>query len=514
MSKQSPDNKPIELSSLDFGPAWARKNDSPKKEYRSYDGEKKRRPAKGARNSQGGQGRPAGKQGGQRGDFKGKGRPAGKDFKGKGRRPQQFTPAEELIEASIMPIEEGVDNLAKEITAAGRTYSVFELARVVLGARERFSIIFKKISKDGKEGPEMLQCKEDGALFLTQEECLSHAASAEWMNTLYKSEEIEVEAPAGNFQTIAKCGFSGELLGPTNFHGYQDRVLELYNSKFSNMSLEQYKRRIETESGDDIVNLWKEGMKKRTIYKLASDESVVLDSKSAMLQHFTTEGFAKVFHKTHKAQVPSDIEAKKLSPSLLTNLKEVIQDQRRYPGALSSFLCRQLSGRQLAVFKWQGKLHCGPSRPHVVPEDLKMADRPAAIYKWVCDNVGAGIDELWKAMWPEEIEDEKKHEWYHDLHWLINAGYVIFMNSGHLFPSSASKKPTTQVAKTAPTKQAKPAKKQAAPSESAKSAEKEVKQDPAKSEAPKSDTAETPKEVKDAPKAESTEEKKPEEGAE
>lgn len=473
MSKQSPDNNPVELSSLDFGPAWARKNDSPKKEYRSYDGEKKRGGQRsGAPRDPRGKGRPARKEGRQRDDSRG-GAPR-KDFKG--RRPQQvFVAAEAGIESSIMPVEAGVDNLAKEIAAAGRTYSVFELARVVLGARERFHIIFKKKSaesNEGVEGPDLYQCKLDSAIFLTKEECLNHAAGAEWMETLYKSDEVEGEAPSGNFQTIAKCGFSGELIGPTNFHGYQDRVQELHSTKFSNMTLEQYKHKIVTESGDEIVELWKESMKKRTIYKLVSDETVVFENRVAMLQHFSTEGVNDVFHKTHKAHVPSDIDAKKLSPSLLTNLKEVIQDQRRYPGALSSFLCRQLSGRQLAVYKWQGKLHCGPSRPHVIPEDLKMAERPALINKWIVDNEGAGIDELWKSVWPEEIEDKVKHEWYHDLHWLINEGYVVFMNSGHLFPSTASKKAPKHAAK----KTAKKAAKKAAKSkpEAEKTAEAEA----------------------------------------
>jgi hypothetical protein len=250
------------------------------------------------------------------------------------------------------------------------------------------------------------------------------------------------------------------------------------------LSLDDYKRRIVTESGDDVVNLWKESMTKRTIFKLVSDETVVFDSKTAMLQHFSSTEFETNFHKTRKAQVPSEIDVKKLSPSLLTNLKECIQEQRRYPGDLSSFLCRQLSGRQLAVFKWQGKLHSGPSRPHMLPEDLNMADRPKAIYTWVNKNIGAGIDALWKSVCPVDIEEKAKFEWYHDLHWLINEGYVIFMNNGLLFPSSASKKPVSKQAKQAKKKQAK------------KKASPENKKPAVKKEEPKKDDMPTEKEPK------------------
>ncbi|MFT6793767.1 MAG: hypothetical protein ACJAR1_001766 [Rubritalea sp.] len=482
MSESSSDNQSLDLSGLDFGPAWARKgakSTETAKEYTNHKGERPQRPEGGRKPRQGG--RPPSGGGGGR-DFKStpNHNPKFKQNDSRERKPRRvFVAAEVGVSASIMPIEEGVDNLVKEIIASGRTYSVFDLARVVLGGRDRFHIVLKSDEKE--KGPELLQSKHDSAVFLTKDECLTHAASATWLSEIYKTEEVVVEAPAGNFSNIAKCGFSGALLGPTNFHGYQDRVLELQRSKFSHLSLDDYKRRIVTESGDDVVNLWKESMTKRTIFKLVSDETVVFDSKSAMLQHFSTTEFETNFHKTRKAQVPSEIEVKKLSPSLLSNLKECIQEQRRYPGDLSSFLCRQLSGRQLAVFKWQGKLHSGPSRPHMLPEDLNMADRPKAIYTWVNENIGAGIDALWKSVCPVGIEEKVKFEWYHDLHWLINEGYVIFMNNGLLFPSSASKKP---VAKQAKKKQAKkktspenkkPTEKKEQPKKKAEPAKKETK---------------------------------------
>ena len=58
------------------------------------------------------------------------------------------------------------------------------------------------------------------------------------------------------------------VLGPTNFHGYQEKILEMHRSRFSNLSLEDYKKRITSESGEEIVEQWKASMAKRTIYKL------------------------------------------------------------------------------------------------------------------------------------------------------------------------------------------------------------------------------------------------------
>lgn len=457
MSETSPEKRSIDLSGLDFGPAWAKKNDDSTSRKKTYSGS-----SRGERRNDG-ERRPKSKK--PRNAKFSKDRPFRDN---RDRRPKRvFTPAEEGVKASIMPIEEGVDNLAKEITASGRTQSVFDLARIVLGARERFKVV---LTKNGENGKDLIQCSHDDAVFLSEEECLSYSGSAEWLEKIYLSSEEEVEAPSGNFQNVAKCGISGELLGPTSFHGYQEKLMEIHRERFSHMSLEDYKRRVVTESGEEIVEQWRETMKKRTVYTLASDDAVKFETKAAALQHFKENGFSESFKKTHKAVVTSNIEAKKLSPSLLTNLKEVIADQRRYPGDLASFLCRQLSGRSLAVFKWKGKLHCGPSRPHALPEDLVLADRPKQINEWIVANEGGGIDELWKAVLPENVTDEAKLEWYHDLHWLINEGYVIFMNTGRLYPSSASKKTPQDTpkksakgaAKGKPKKQSDPKAKQAA----------------------------------------------------
>lgn len=430
MNEKPEENKALDLSALDFGPSWARQGESkPQRKYadRGERGERRRGDFKGKRGD-----RP------QRGDRDG--RKFSKDRGGKGgerRRPQrpQPTPAPEGLVAEIMPIEEGIDNLSKEISAAGRTYSVFDLARVILGARERYKVVFRK----EENGPELLQCKQDGAVYLTKAECLAHFRSADWLKEFYTAEEVEVEAPSGNFQAVAKCGFSGEFFGPPNYHAYNQNIIDLHQARFSNMDLERYKSRIIVEKGEEAVSAWLESMKKKTQYKLVSDEAVVLEDEKAMLAHFEANLFAEIFRTTHRADVDSQIPGKLLSPGLLTLLKDTIADQRRYPGKLAPFLCRQLSGRHLAVFKWQGKLHCGPSRPHAIADDVTLADRPAALDKWVSGNQGAGVDALWKALLSEDVTEEAKKEWFHDLHWMINQGYIVLLSDGHIFTSSAAK---------------------------------------------------------------------------
>ncbi|GAA5494569.1 hypothetical protein Rhal01_00731 [Rubritalea halochordaticola] len=490
MNEKPEDKNSLDLSALDFGPAWAREGEGKtKKNYKDYEprGAGSRKPFKGkGGRPQHGEGRKFDRGDKRRGKFDGK----------KGGRPPRpaFVQAPEGVSAEIMPIEAGVDNMAKEISAAGRTYSVFELAHVVLGARERFHIVFRK--EEGAE--DLLQCKKDHSVYLTKEECVAHFLVSDWKSEFYEEEEVEAEPPTGSFQAIAKCGLSGEILGPPNYHAYTHNVLELHRTRFAHMDLERYKSRIQTVRSEEAVSEWLESMKKKTQYKVVGEEGVVLDDPLAVTKHFQEKHFDEVFRATHRADVPSDIPAKLLSPGLLTLLKETVADQRRYPGKLASFLCRQLSGRHLAVFKWQGKLHCGPSRPHVVPEETTIADRPKQMLDWVQANPGGGVDQLWKDVLPEGVSEEAKKEWYHDLHWLLNQGYVVLMSDGHLYDSALSKeKPKAKKVKSAKggaTKRSKPAEPES--SEEVKS--EPVAKEPAdkQSEVPASDSKEIAEEVK------------------
>ena len=55
------------------------------------------------------------------------------------------------------------------------------------------------------------------------------------------------------------------------------------------------------------------------------------------------------------------------------------------------------------------------------------------------DKQGAGVDALWKALLPADVTEEAKKEWFHDLHWMINQGYIVLLSDGHIFTSSAAK---------------------------------------------------------------------------
>lgn len=416
-SDQAPD-----LSALDFGPAWAR--NEPKKKHSRPHGDAESR---GQRSGQSAQKRNS------RDGFKGKDKRR-QNFRPRERKPYQAPVAPpEGVSARIMPLEEGMDAMAKEISSTGRTHSVFDLAWLVLGGYERFHVIF-----DNEKG-ELFRAKSDQSLWLSQAECMSHFWSAELWKAYYDEEIIEVEAPSGNFASVARCSMSRQLIAPPNHHSYQQKVLDIHRAQFSHISLDQYKSKIVVEQTEEAVNEWIEVMKKSSQWKSKAvegeDSAESFTTRRDLEAHFLANGFSEEFEKGKSLSVLGNIGAQKISPGLFSLLKSTVAEEKRYPGKLASILCRQMSGRHLAVYKWKKRLHCGPARPKNMPEGVVMADRPAALYKWVAENPSGNLDAMWKHCLPADVDDETKHAWYHDLHWLINEGQVLLLSDGTLHPA-------------------------------------------------------------------------------
>ena len=76
------------------------------------------------------------------------------------------------MKARIMPIEEGLDAMAKQISATGRTHSVFDLAWLVLGSLDRFHVVFES------DDQPLYRSESDHSVWQTKKECVAHLLSS------------------------------------------------------------------------------------------------------------------------------------------------------------------------------------------------------------------------------------------------------------------------------------------------------------------------------------------------
>lgn len=312
-----------------------------------------------------------------------------RDDRGGGRfaRPDDrsaFAPPARGWQATVLPEAAGVENLTIQIKATGRAYQVFDLARLFLSKAERVRVRFEPIR--GEKVEPLILCAPDGSLWLTRDEARRHFTHAGLLGHYFREEKTEVEPPKGAFTTVAICGFSGTVLGPPNFHGYQRAVIQLHQERFRNMPLERYKSRIRMERDEEAVRKWTESQSTRTHYTLldGGDSAPTFTTAEDAVRHLLETRESEIFAEAPSATVPGNLDFKLLSPGLITLFREALDRQRRFPLELVQELCRQFEGQGLRFFKENKReTFVSRSRPRPLDPGVSVSPRVRSIVDFI-----------------------------------------------------------------------------------------------------------------------------------
>ena len=181
--------------------------------------------------------------------------------------------------------------MVKAVRASCRTYQLFEITKAVLEKNDRFIVVLvraraerpmrqsrapegaaiaegstESASKPAQEklNP-MYMSQPDHLPFDTEEAAIQHVLSNN-LGAFFDLQEVEIEAPKGNFPIINKCGITGELLGPPNHHRYQQVLQQHHEAKLSRMPFERFRESIISAREPEVLAAWMEKMKKATRY--------------------------------------------------------------------------------------------------------------------------------------------------------------------------------------------------------------------------------------------------------
>ena len=416
------------LSSFALGPAWARATgDKPERKPKTFAGADERpprrddrdrgpRPGGGSRDRDGGERRPA----------------TGRNSNFDDRRnapPQRLeAPPAVGVQVTIGPDPQAVHLIGKEIHQVARVYPLFDVAKILLSEKSRCRAIFEA---PAPQAP-LIRGKLEESLFLTREEAIRHLWNSELRNELIEEETIEVEPPTGNFQVIARCGISGDWLGPVNFHSYQNNLRRLHRERFAKMPFELYASKVRTERGEEAVNAWLETTKKKTRWRIKGEaDDAWIDDRAEAERAMATRCFDQAFEEVRITDVSGAIPISHLSPSLLTSLKIAGTHARNHPAILIPAVCRAVEAEHLPVFKRSGKLHTGPARPQSLPLNAVLAERPEKMVSWIRDHKPAKLEGLWQAVLPEG-STAPPAEYAADLFWLLHQGHILLFTDDTL----------------------------------------------------------------------------------
>jgi hypothetical protein len=393
-----------------------------------------------SRNRSFGDKRPAGKSSGPRRD----------DRQGGGRRESEPVQRPVLLEGweiKFVPEPRGVDGLLKQIKSTAKTYSLFELARLVLEKSARYLVEFQR-----KSGPSLFQVVADGTLWLSESDAAGRILATQ-LDKFYRLERIAVEPPKGASPIIAQCGMSGVLLGPPNLHDYQLKVQKLHAERYSNMAFDIYKARIRMVRDEESIQKWRDEQSSQNVYfpleAPEGSEPEPLKNLAEVAEHFQKNHAATaIINPGDHFTAPGSAPVNDSAPAVIEFTRRELDNLIRFPLPLANTLGQKLAGGGLQIFKAHENItYVSVARPKMLDRQANpVSESLAAILDYLESNAGKPRAEQWKALLalPTLPSDPALREpaLLRDFHWLLLQGHVIdFASKGLEIPRRPPARP-------------------------------------------------------------------------
>jgi hypothetical protein len=304
----------------------------------------------------------------------------------------------------VEPEAKATEAMAAMIRTAGKAYSVFDAARLVLASGDRFHVRFKMAPEVSTK---LYAVPTDGSLWLSREEALSHVIHGDAISSFYKVDEIELEEPKGNFTSVAVCGMSGAMLGPPSHHSYQTTLHKIHREQFGHMPFEDYKRRVRTESTPEAVAKWKESQKHGMQWTwlkgevAEGEEPKTFKTRSDMEAHFRAHHADTLVGEVSDATVAGNIPKRLLSPSLYNHLRRAVDEGRKHLLSTAQQLCSGFERNGLKLFKRRGgKLWVSRTRPRLLEGNVVLSVRIAKMVEIIKTQPGIQVKKLIESVAP------------------------------------------------------------------------------------------------------------------
>ncbi len=401
----------------------------------------------------------------QQDDRKGGDRPR-RNFPPRGERRPEPPAAEPLPELDVQfrPDEHGVDSLARQIKVTGRAYPLFSIAQIILEKPERHQVIFTTKKKaGGAVAQPLFVCALDDTLWLSEDEAVSYALDKHF-NTFYQPERTQTEPPKGTYTFVAQCGMSGAILGPPNYHDYQNQLRKLHSDRFARMPFDMFKARVKIVRDEAVVKKWIEDQSWKTEYVcLNVPEPLKLATREEVEKHFRATHLANIIKQVDTHQISGTASRSMPCRALQRFVRVKWEEQQRFPLQLATLLSQQFATRGLQFFKVNRTVtHVSVARPSYLDlETTPVSDSVKRIVEFIQAHPKCSRRQLFEALAPaavattqppaesaplSELTPEASAV-ISDLHWLVHQGHVIEFANGTL---ETAKKPLPRPSKPAP----------------------------------------------------------------
>ncbi|MBX3731025.1 MAG: hypothetical protein KF791_00370 [Verrucomicrobiae bacterium] len=290
----------------------------------------------------------------------------GRGGRGPRRDDRREAPPEPLVpvDVDLRPDPAGVTSLARQIKLSGRAYPLAEVAGLVVQKPDRYEVTFRvQRSNEGKPIQALYVCSLDDSLWLSEADAHRHALQAHF-DTFYQTNKQPCDPPKGVWTLVAV--FDDQVLGPPNYHGYQDKLRKLHSQRAPRMPFEAFKSRVRIVKDEAAVKQWLEDQSHRLEFTaLNVPEPKTLLSMAEVEAHFLETHAAALVKEVTSWVLRREPNAPRLPEPLLRVLRVTLDRERRFPIRTMTALSGAFAQAGLQFFKRDRTVvHVAVARPH------------------------------------------------------------------------------------------------------------------------------------------------------
>ncbi len=364
------------------------------------------------------------------------------------RRDDRRPPREALprldVRVSFLPDRERLALVVRDIQASRRAFPLIEIANRFLGREDLYLVKLELAPPaqmpEGAPRPVLTQCLECKRVFRNRANAEAHLLN-DHLDKFFAVEETEVDPPAGVFTCVARCRLSGTVLGPPNYHGYNEKLQELWAARFAHLSKAEYLGHVETVRDEALVEQWKDSLRKKTVYRL---KEVPEGQEAAPMSRAEAQDWMRagklnpMLRESARCLVPGPQSRQFDDGSLRSAVSLAWQKETRFPFTLSLALRPAFRHMHLHLFKVNARETYVTA---VAPMPVDKATAPA-IVKDVLDHLEAHagatrqqvLDGLRPGANPESAEAAELLLHLNNL--IANGGVIEFFNGTLVLPRS------------------------------------------------------------------------------
>jgi hypothetical protein len=323
-----------------------------------------------------------------------------------------------------------------------KAFDLFSVARTMIQKPQRYEIVLSCMpdKSEPRRAKELFISVPDSLPFLTEAEAIEHVMKNH-TELFFDIQTVGVEPPKGSFVCVKKCPFTGRILGPPNYHRYNEMLREHYAGLASRMSFDNYVAKLETLRDVESINEWIELMSKKRQWAAKPQkteepsEPFVFETREEAKRYLMSQQKGKAAKKIHKAVIAGECLEQITSSVLVESIRAALSTQRKQPFQTAKYLYGCFKSERFFLFKnaRNGMTYVCAVKRQTLDPDSKFADYAQKLIDQIEADKQCNRQKLLNLL---DLNPNEKNQalatFLENLHWLIQQGYVTEYEDGCL----------------------------------------------------------------------------------